>query len=279
LNKKTVYIVYGVSGCGKTSVGKALASSLDIPFYDADDFHPESNIQKMARGIPLDDHDRKPWLLSLSEEIITWHQTTGAILACSALKNSYRDLLESIDSTYIQWIYLEGTYDLISNRLKNRENHFFNPDLLISQFETLEKPFRGIMLKVTNPIEKIVTEIITTLDSKKQQVGLIGLGVMGKSLSKNLLSKKISLSVYNRQVKDIEIDVAEKFVSENKEADVLGFDNIPRFINSLSAPRVVILMVNAGKPVDMVLQEITGYRNFWRRERCIRGAVNYARRK
>jgi len=256
LNKKIVYIIYGVSGCGKSTVGKALAKQLATPFYDADDFHPQSNIKKMSQGIPLDDGDRNPWLLQLANQIRAWHETTGAVLACSALKNSYRDLLESVDSAYIRWVYLEGDYDLIANRLQKREDHFFDKALLASQFETLEKPFRGITISIVDSIEKIIQEIVTTLKTTKQQLGLVGLGVMGKSLAKNLLSRDIDIAVYNRQVKDKEVDIAKDFVSENSKSNVLGFDNISAFINSLSQPRTVILMVNAGKAVDMVIEEM-----------------------
>ncbi len=256
MKRKKIYIVYGVSGCGKTSVGKELSITLGIPFYDADDFHTEHNKKKMASGNPLDDNDRRPWLLKLAREIKQWHQTTGAVLACSALKNSYRDLLESVDSKYIQWIFLEGDYDLIAHRLQKRQDHFFDSTLLTSQFETLEKPFRGIKINVAGSVENIVEEISTALNKEKKQLGLIGLGVMGRSLAKNLVSKHIPIAVYNRHVDGKEVDIAKSFAQDYPETDVLGFDDISLFLETLSTPRIVMLMVNAGKAVDMVIEEL-----------------------
>ncbi|GAA4271696.1 NADP-dependent phosphogluconate dehydrogenase [Aquimarina gracilis] len=261
MGKRIIYIVYGVSGCGKTTVGKELSKKLAIPFYDADDFHSQQNKQKMATGMPLDDNDRKPWLLRLAQEIGKWHISTGAVLACSALKNSYRDLLESIDSKYIQWIYLQGSYDLIAQRLQKRQDHFFDATLLTSQFETLEKPFRGIIVNIEDIVENIIDNIMMILDGTKQEIGLIGLGIMGKSLAKNLISKNFRVSVYNRQVKGKEVDVAQNFVNDHPNDNVLGFDDIPLFVYSLAKPRVIILMVNAGKAVDAVIDELLPYLN------------------
>jgi len=257
--KKRIFIIYGVSGSGKSTIGKALASELNIPFYDADDFHSSSNIQKMVDGIPLNDKDRESWLITLSEEIKKWHHNTGAVLACSALKNKYRNVLESIDKKYVEWIYLNGSFKLIKTRLEQRENHFFNPELLSSQFEILEAPFRGVTIDIDNSIDNIMLQILANTTTTKQQLGLIGLGVMGKSLAKNLLSKRIAISVYNRQLKDKEVDVAKTFVIEQSNSNILGFDDMAGFVNSIEIPRTIILMVNAGQAVDTVLQEIQPY--------------------
>jgi carbohydrate kinase (thermoresistant glucokinase family) len=109
----------GVSGCGKTTIGKSLSIETGLPFYDADDFHSDENIIKMNSNIPLNDTDRLPWLNTLATNIILWENCGGAILACSALKESYRTILES-NADNILWIYLSGSFELIKHRLENR---------------------------------------------------------------------------------------------------------------------------------------------------------------
>ncbi|WP_299311369.1 NADP-dependent phosphogluconate dehydrogenase [uncultured Aquimarina sp.] len=257
MNKSVVYIIYGVSGSGKTTIGKALAKDFKIPFFDADDFHPESNIKKMSNGFPLDDTDRAPWLKKMANEISDWSTKNGAVLACSALKQKYRETLQSIDSEYIEWIFLEGSFDLIAHRMEVRKHHFFKKEMLVSQFETLEKPKEGIVINIDKNSDEIVNEIKSKLHTNKSQLGLIGLGVMGKSLAKNFLSKDFTLSVYNRQMDNYEVDVAKKFVSEQPDSDdVLGFDDLQSFVSSLEQPRTIMLMVNAGKPVDLVIDSL-----------------------
>ncbi|MFD2562099.1 NADP-dependent phosphogluconate dehydrogenase [Aquimarina rubra] len=255
MNLGVVYIVYGVSGSGKTTIGKKLANQLNIPFYDADDFHPESNIKKMSNGFPLDDNDRESWLQELSVLVKDAHHKKGAVLACSALKQKYRDTLQSIDSKSIRWIFLDGNFDLIANRLESRKNHFFKKEMLVSQFEALEKPDKGLIININKNTDTILSEIISKLNMNKSQLGLIGLGVMGKSLAKNLLSKNFTLSVYNRQVKGKEVDIAQKFVKERQDG-VFGFDDLESFVNSLEQPRTIMVMVNAGKPVDVVIDSL-----------------------
>lgn len=256
---KKIYIVYGVSGSGKSTIGKALSDHFKVPFFDADDFHPEANIKKMAQGSPLNDDDRKPWLESIAKQITIWHKNEGAVLACSALKQSYREILESVSSTYIEWIFLDGSFEVISNRLEERKNHFFRKELLTSQFETLEPPNKGISVSINQTVQKIIKEITTKLKAQKSQIGLIGLGVMGKSLASNVLSKGFSISVYNRQVADKEVDVAKRFVQDQPNANVLGFDDLASFVASIQRPRSIIIMVNAGKPIDMVIKAITPF--------------------
>ncbi|WP_378174996.1 decarboxylating NADP(+)-dependent phosphogluconate dehydrogenase [Aquimarina sp. SS2-1] len=257
MNSSIVYIVYGVSGSGKTTIGKKLAEKLNIPFYDADDFHPENNIKKMSDGFPLNDDDRDPWLQRLATLVKDSHRDQGAVLACSALKKKYRRILQSTNSEYIQWIFLDGDFELIEKRMKFRENHFFKKEMLVSQFEVLEKPDNGIIVDINNITDDILGEIITKLNMNKSQLGLIGLGVMGKSLAKNLISKNFTLSVYNRHVDNYEVDIAKNFVSEQSKNDtILGFDNLNSFVQSLQQPRIIMLMVNAGKPVDEVITDL-----------------------
>jgi len=158
-------IVMGVSGCGKSTIGEALAKNLNIDFFDADDFHPQSNIDKMKNGIPLNDNDRKPWLLNLAKQLTTWDKNRGAILACSALKESYRQLLMS-KTKKIQWVYLSGTFQLIKSRMESRPGHFMKAEMLKSQFNTLEVPEYGIHIKIEKDPSIIIKEITNNILSK-----------------------------------------------------------------------------------------------------------------
>lgn len=155
-----VFVIMGVSGCGKTTIGQALADQLNCPFYDGDDFHPPENVAKMSRGIPLNDADRAPWLARLAA-LIAGHLVEGetAVLACSALKKQYRDQLRVSDR--VQFIYLEGSFDLIWGRMQARPGHYMKADMLHSQFETLEPP--TTVEAVTIPIEQDVAAIVAQI--------------------------------------------------------------------------------------------------------------------
>jgi len=159
-----VYVVMGVSGCGKTTVGTLLANEKKIPFFDADDFHPEENIRKMQSGNPLDDNDRKPWLNILSEKIRDWNDDSGAVLACSALKKSYRKILTS-KTNDVTFIWLDGSYDLINSRMQKREGHYMPPDLLQSQFDALEPPSEAVKVNIEQPPDNILSDILKTLNN------------------------------------------------------------------------------------------------------------------
>ncbi|WP_034228497.1 NADP-dependent phosphogluconate dehydrogenase [Aquimarina pacifica] len=252
-----IHIIFGVAGSGKTTIGKLLAKELNIPFYDADDFHPEANILKMSNSIPLEDIDRMPWLEKLAENITNWQKGKGAVLACSALKQKYRDILQSGSISKINWIFLDTDERIIQKRLETREGHFFRKELISTQFETLEKPKSGIFIDATQELEQVMSQIKSQLITKKSQLGLIGLGVMGKSLSKNIVSKGFGLSVYNRHVENQEVDVAKTFVEEFEEnTNVIGFDDLSSFMNSLEQPRTIVIMVHAGKAIDEVIESI-----------------------
>ena len=136
----SVYVVMGVSGSGKTTVGQALARALDCPFYDADDFHPPENVAKMAGGVPLTDADRAPWLARLHKLLADHVQRKQtAVLACSALKEAYRERLRR-GLSGVRFIYLQGDFDLIRERMQARENHYMKAEMLQSQFDALEPP-------------------------------------------------------------------------------------------------------------------------------------------
>ena len=162
--KARFFVVMGVSGCGKTSVGKALAKRLGWDFYDADDFHPPSNVAKMANGIPLDDSDRAPWLAALHDLIsASVKGDQPGVLACSALKKRYRQQL-SDGNDGLQIVYLKGSYDLIWSRMEKRTDHYMKPHMLRSQFEALEEPADALTVDISMSVEDIVQAIIKHME-------------------------------------------------------------------------------------------------------------------
>src|ERR1700682_957485 len=153
-----IVILMGVVGAGKTTVGRLLAQQLQWKFADADDFHPESNIEKIRQGISLNDDDRRPWLKLLRVSIANWSAAeVSVVLACSALKESYRRELTT--GPDVRFVYLKGSPDLIAHRLRSRQGHFADGQILVSQIADLEEPHEAITVDVDKPPEQIVTEI------------------------------------------------------------------------------------------------------------------------
>ena len=157
-----VYFVFGVSGSGKTTIGKKLAESINIPFYDADDYHPKSNTDKMSSGQPLNDDDRQPWLEAINTVATESLDQHGCVFACSALKEMYRRTLSQHIADSTTWIYLKGDYNTILARMQARE-HFMPPKLLQSQFDTLEEPKDAITLDITDTIDEMVKSTINQI--------------------------------------------------------------------------------------------------------------------
>ena len=160
--KALVIILMGVTGAGKSTVGTLLARKLGWKFGDADDFHPIGNIEKIRAGVPLDDHDRSPWLAALRNAIEQWNAVgDNVVMACSALKRSYRDELRTGS---VLFVYLKGSYELILQRLRLRHGHFASDSILASQFADLEEPNDAITISVDKSPGAIVSEIIAKLE-------------------------------------------------------------------------------------------------------------------
>ena len=153
-----IIIVMGVAGSGKTTIGSRLADELSWKFYDADDFHSESHRAKMSLGIALTDADRAGWLITLKELIAeNIQQNISAVLACSALKDSYRNTLK-VDQQ-VKFIYLKGTYEQIKIRLNKRIGHFMSAGMLDSQFDTLEEPQNTLTIDIAHTPQEIISII------------------------------------------------------------------------------------------------------------------------
>jgi carbohydrate kinase (thermoresistant glucokinase family) len=161
-------IVLGVSGSGKTTVGRELAEHLGFEFCDADDLHSAANIEKMASGHPLTDDDRLPWLNTVGQHIAeTERQSGGIVVACSALKRSYRDILRRYDESAF-FVHLDGTFELIASRIAARTHHFMPPSLLSSQFATLEALGAdevGVTINIDEDPPDIVDQILASMPS------------------------------------------------------------------------------------------------------------------
>ncbi len=254
-----VIVITGVCGCGKTTVGLALAERLNIRFYDGDRFHPEANIEKMAAGIPLTDLDRQPWLSAINAFIKERLPHETLIIACSALREKYRmELSTSIDPAAVSWIHLQGSYDVIYHRMLERKDHFMSAEMLRSQFDVYEHPKSGMMVNIDQHIDQIIENIVSGLALNKTDIGLIGLGVMGTSLARNIARNGFTISIFNRHVDGTEEGVAKKIKSLYPELQASQpFDNLEQFVTSLSAPRKILLMVNAGQPVDDIIRQLT----------------------
>jgi len=163
-----VLVLMGVSGSGKSTIGKVLADQLDWTFIEGDDFHPAANVEKMRAGVPLNDADRKPWLAALRERIdAACADGEDVVVACSALKHAYQDYLERNEPECVRYVYLHGSEDLIRQRLAERKGHFMPPGLLHSQFEALEPPGDALRVDVTPAPDVIATEVRNKLGLRR----------------------------------------------------------------------------------------------------------------
>lgn len=164
--KPRAVILMGVAGSGKSTVGTNLAKRLDWTFLDADDFHPAANVEKMSKGMPLNDADRMPWLRRLHDELD--HRIgSGAsvVLGCSALKESYRQIMQE-GLSRIAYVFLDVDQLTLTERLGKRKDHFFPKGLLESQFAALERPQNALIVDASRSIEEVIEQIVAALDEK-----------------------------------------------------------------------------------------------------------------
>lgn len=163
-----IVVLMGVSGSGKTTVGLRLAARLGCGFSDGDSFHPPENVEKMRAGIALNDDDRRPWLAALRAAIEGWEQQgVDHVLACSALKQAYREVLSPAGD--VTFVYLRGSADVIAPRLAARTGHYMNPALLDSQFATLEEPRDAIVVDIDRTPDEIVDAVVAALGRSPPQ--------------------------------------------------------------------------------------------------------------
>ena len=157
-----IIVIMGVAGAGKSTVGESLAAELHYKFLDGDSLHPPRNIEKMTHDIPLTDADRAPWLAAIHGRIVdSLQRAEDLVVACSALKQRYRDALNS--GVTITWVYLKGSRELIAERLRQRKHHFMKPEMLASQFADLEEPADAIVADVAGEPRVIVAQIVDSL--------------------------------------------------------------------------------------------------------------------
>jgi gluconokinase len=160
-----IILVMGVSGSGKTTIGRMLADALHCAFLEGDALHPAVNVEKMSDGIPLTDADRAPWLAAIHSRLIdASRHRQSLVVACSALRQSFRDVLGK--GVPIVWVYLRGSAALIESRLRQRTDHFMKPEMLSSQFDALEEPVDAIVANVADPPRAIVEHILTQLPAR-----------------------------------------------------------------------------------------------------------------
>jgi gluconokinase len=162
-----IIVIMGVAGSGKSTVGQLLARELQRRFLDGDSLHPPENVEKMTNGIPLTDADRAPWLAAIHARIVeSFQRGEQLVVACSALKQRYRDNLNS--GVAIKWVYLKGSDALIRERLQRREHHFMNAQMLASQFADLEEPASAIVIDIAVQPEIAVRQIVSALPATAQ---------------------------------------------------------------------------------------------------------------
>lgn len=238
-------ILMGVSGCGKTTIGSMLAQRLGWSFYEGDDFHPRANVAKMAAGVPLSDGDRAAWLDALSTLIRDKTEAgENGVIACSALKKAYRDALRISGRSNVRFVYLKGDYELILARMQSRGEHFMKPEMLKSQFAILEDPVGSLTVDITDSPHEIVQKIMEQIMEMQYSLGMIGLGVMGRSLAKNFARNgylPIGYDLVPKQLTDSDVRVAE---------------SLDELVGTLIPPRNLFLMVPAGEPVDAAISSL-----------------------
>jgi 6-phosphogluconate dehydrogenase len=246
-----IVVVMGVSGSGKTTVGAMLADALGWRFLDADLLHSAESIDKMRRGVPLTDADRRPWLAAVHVGMTeAAERGQDLVVACSALKEEYRAVLaRGID---VSWVYLHGSADLLRSRLQARRGHYMPATLLDTQLQALEAPASAIAVDTVDPPAAIVRRILDQLplarsrSDSSMQLGMIGLGRMGGNMVRRLSRGGHACVVYDRQADAVAALAAEGAAGAGSTADL---------VRRLDAPRAIWLMLPAAV-VDSAIAEL-----------------------
>jgi 6-phosphogluconate dehydrogenase len=257
-----IVVIMGVSGSGKTTVGRMLAQRWRCRFSDADSLHPPANLEKMRAGVPLTDADRLPWLHTI-REAMTASRAAGLdhVFACSALRRAYRQILapDGTPQGEIVFVHLCGSPELVRERLGARTGHFFDPTLLQSQFETLEAPDDAIAVDIVQTPEQIVAGLSHVLrpdlpdpedlwmpPQTGSTLGLVGLGVMGRNLAANLADHGVT-------VVGLDLGAAQRVAFARAVPTGIPCATLAELLEQLPPPRRILMMVPAGAPVDTLL--------------------------
>ncbi len=234
-----------------------LSASLKIPFFDGDDYHPSSNVEKMKAGIPLTDDDRQGWLASLNTLATTEIKRGSIVIACSALKESYRQVLMKGVERRSVWFLMHGNYESILQRMTERTDHFMPPALLKSQFDLIEVPIYATPFDIELTPSEILDLMLIYIGNMTSTIGIIGMGVMGRSLARNFGRNGFSLSLFNQRIEKTEVDVAKNVISKYPElSQAQGFEDLEKFVASLTSPKLIICMIPAGNPMDQLIEKI-----------------------
>ena len=243
-----IVVVMGVAGSGKSTIGPLLAGAMGCPFIDGDDLHSAAAIDKMARGIPLTDADRAPWLAALHHRIAGAHERNHSlVVACSALSRRHRAILAG--TVPVRWVHLQGSVSLLRSRLERRSGHFMKPEMLASQLDALEEPADAIVADISQPPAAIVEAVTAELKRRgpgeaqspggHMQIGLIGLGRMGTGMARRLI---------DRQHTVVGFDMSSARVDDLVKTGASGAQSLQLLVGQLPAPRAVWVMVPHGKP-------------------------------
>ena len=271
MNEPVHVVVMGVSGSGKTTVAAILQDRMGWEFAEADEFHPQANIDKMNNGIPLTDEDRWPWLNTIRDWMTNQEkQGKSTVVTCSALKYSYRDVLRRGTAPVI-FMHLDGDRELLASRLAARTDHFMPASLLDSQYATLEElrtdelgavvDIAGSPAEIASEIEQKINKLIeksepvpADADSGEAlaDVGVYGLGVMGAALARNIASRGYTTAVIN-----IDSATTDSFIlNHGDDGDFVPKKKVKDFVEAIERPRKILLMVTAGPAVDSVVADL-----------------------
>ena len=251
-------VIMGVSGCGKSTVGMALAHRLGLQMLDGDDLHAPESVARMKAGQALSDADRWPWLERIGQRLAAQTEGAGLVVACSALRRSYRDRIRE-HAHGVRFVFLDGSFDLIAERVGQRVGHYMPASLLQSQFDTLERPDPQeadvLRLDIDGPVDALVNAAATALNAAAMppcDLGLVGLGVMGENLALNFERNGFAVCGF-----DSDPARRQRFGYRTRGRRAHTAQDMQQLVATLRRPRRVLVMVPAGAAVDAVIDVIS----------------------